>query len=159
MKEHRATRAGWTGIVCLLVISAIFGYLSLAQLKPSLKEVTKESAQIQAVRLVTPSEGTRTEFVTSSGLKVKCSYRRAQGCDPDAMRPLSVTKKPLIVWHDGNRVYQVADKDKVIYAYEQEGSTKAFAAVIFALTLCAALIQIGQRKGWIGPPGFSDHIS
>ncbi|KRD16552.1 hypothetical protein ASE39_11705 [Acidovorax sp. Root267] len=53
----------------------------------------------------------------------------------------------LTVWHDGARVFQIADKERILYPYEAVSDGRAF---LFAIAAIVALVGLGQMAIHIG---------
>lgn len=53
----------------------------------------------------------------------------------------------LTVWHDGMRVFQIADKERILYPYDAVYDGRG---LLFAIAVIFALVGLGQMAIHIG---------
>ena len=54
----------------------------------------------------------------------------------------------LTVWHDGVRVFQIADKELILYPYDAVYDGRAFLLAIAAVVALVGLGQMAIHIGW-----------
>ena len=71
---------------------------------------------------------------------------------PETMKSLLEKETPVVVWHDGEDVYQLAAQDQIQMAlpYEHVHQGRWFAGAVSIIALIAALIELAMLKGLIG---------
>ncbi|OUC16569.1 MAG: hypothetical protein B0A82_00950 [Alkalinema sp. CACIAM 70d] len=136
-------------IIFTLTLASVFGLIAVWPFAPPIESLTKESALIQEIWK--QSLGVTTiDLKTGSDRHVKCFHSKTGGCDPDVMKELLESHSAVIVWHDGERVYQLMLKDKVILPYERVHNGRGFAVALSVISLLISFIQIAIFKGIIG---------
>lgn len=154
VKEQKAERTdspaiGRGSIILFLTFATVFGLIAVWPFTPPFDSLTSEVAHIQKVR----KDGyasTTTSLRTLSGHDVKCWHGKTGGCYPETMKLFLENKTPVMVWHDGEKVYQLVAQDKMILPYEHFHSGKWFSGAVSIISLLVALIQVGILKGFIG---------
>jgi hypothetical protein len=136
-------------IIWLLAFGGVFGWIAVWPFAPPFDSLLKEDAYVQRVRTESWAT-TTTRLITGSGRTVKCGYSKTGGCHPATMKLLMENKTPVIVWHNGASVFQLATHDRMILSYEHFHEGGWFAGVVSITFLLVAFIQIAIRKGWIG---------
>jgi hypothetical protein len=142
---------GRGSVIMFLSLASIFGLIALWPFAPPFKSLAREEAQVTKVWTMGVAS-TTTFLKTSSGHNVKCFHTKTGGCHPETMKSLLVNNAPVIVWHDGERAFQVVANDKVILRYESAFDGRWFAATISIISLLVALIQIAIIRKLISVP-------
>lgn len=140
---------GRGSIILFLTLASVFGLIAVWPLTPPIDSLISEEAHILKVRK-DGHASTTTDLKTISGHDVKCWHGRTGGCDPDTMKSFLENKTPVMVWHDGEKVYQLVAKDKMILSYKHFHKGRWFSVAVSIISLLVALIQVGIRKGFIG---------
>ena len=136
-------------IICLLTFGGVFGWIAVWPFAPPFDSLLREDAYVQKVR--TEGWGIKTtRLITGSGRTVKCGYSKTGGCNPATMKLLMENKTPVIVWHNGENVFQLATHDRMILPYEHVHDGRWFAGALSITSLLVAFIQIAIRKGLVG---------
>ena len=140
---------GRGSITMFLTLAGVFGLIAVWPFTPPFETLTKEESQIQKV-WKSSFASTTTNLKTTSGRDVKCMHGRTGGCSPKTMESLLENKIPVVVWHDGEKVYQLTAQEKMILPYEHFHQGIGFSGAISIISLLIALIQIAVLKGLIG---------
>ena len=61
---------------------------------------------------------------------------------------MEASQAQLTVWHDGARVFQIADKERILYPYEAVYDGRAFLFVLAALLALLGLRRMVIHIGW-----------
>jgi len=62
---------------------------------------------------------------------------------------MEASQAQLTVWHDGARVFQIADKEKILYPYADIYSGRAIGLVMAALVALFGLVRLAFDTGLI----------
>ncbi len=114
--------------------------LALWPLTPSLDALTQERATVRSI--AADAMVTQTVFRTSSGAEVACTRGKSGGCPTEQLKTLHASQREFMVWHDGARVYQIADSEKVLYSYGDMSRGRGFLLAIAMVIALAGLIQV-----------------
>lgn len=136
-------------IIFTLTLASVFGLIAVWPFAPPIESLTKESAHIQEVWKQSLGV-TIIDLKTGSDRHVKCFHSKTGGCNPAVMKELLEKNSAVIVWHDGEKVYQLMLQDKVILPYERVHNGRGFAVALSVISLLIAFIQIAIFKGIIG---------
>lgn len=140
---------GRGSIIALLTFAIAFGLIAVWPFTPPYDSLTREEAHIEKV-WKSSLASTTTSLKTISGREVQCWYGKTGGCYPETMKTFQENKTPVIVWHDGESVYQLIAQEEIILSYEHSHNGRWFSVAVSIGSLLVALIQIGILKGLIG---------
>ncbi len=140
---------GRGSIIMFLTLASVFGLIAVWPFTPPFDSLTREEAHIKKV-WKSSFATTTTNLKTISGHDVKCWHGKTGGCFPAAMKSFLENRTPVMVWHDGEKVFQLTAQDKMILPYEHFHEGRWFSGSISIISLLAALIQVGILKGFIG---------
>jgi hypothetical protein len=130
-----------SSIIIFLAVAGVFSLIAIWPFAPALQSLTREDAHVTKVWVIGFSN-TTSFLTTSTGQKLSCSYIKGRGCNPETMRALLAKNAPVAVWHNGERVFQIIAKDKVILRYDSVFDGREFAVTAAVISLLVALIQI-----------------
>jgi hypothetical protein len=140
---------GRGSVIMFLTLASVFGVIAIGPFTPSFDSLTKEEAHIQKVWKDSHAS-TTTNLKTISGRDVKCMQGKFGGCYPETMKSFLENKTPVMVWHDGEKVYQLTAQEKLILPYEHFHQGRWFSGVVSIISLLIAFIQVAILKGFIG---------
>jgi hypothetical protein len=131
--------------VFTFALSALLMGAALWPYAPPFETLTAESA---TVRVKHPGPVVQEAvFQTASGSEVSCKRGKSGRCPIEQLVRLEARQAQLTVWHDGARVFQIADKERILYPYEAVYDGRAF---LFAIAAIVALVGLGQMAIHIG---------
>ncbi|WP_426306314.1 hypothetical protein ACN9MJ_03620 [Acidovorax facilis] len=126
-------------LLALLMGAALWPYA------PPFEMLTADTA---TVRVKHPGPvGQEAVFRTASGAEVSCKRGKSGRCPIEQLVRMEARQAQLTVWHDGVRVFQIADKERILYPYEAVYDGRAF---LFAVAAILALVGLGQMAIHIG---------
>ncbi len=132
--------------VFTFALAALLTGMALWPYAPSLEALTVESA---TVRVKPPGPLVQEAvFRTASGAEVSCSRGKSGRCPIEHLVKMEASQAQLTVWHDGARVFQIADMERVLYPYDAVHDGRA---LLFAIAAIFALMGLGQmaiHMGW-----------
>ncbi|WP_395457988.1 hypothetical protein [Acidovorax delafieldii] len=133
--------------VVTFALAALLTGMALWPYAPPLETLTVESATVEVKH---PGPVAREAvFRTASGAQVSCSRgHKSGGCPIEHLGRMEARQAQLTVWHDGARVLQIADKERVIHPYDDIYSGRAFVLVMAAIVALVGLGQIAIHIGW-----------
>lgn len=132
-------------VIFFLALASVFGLIALWPFAPAFESLKKDEARIHMVRKEN-YVSTTTYLKTSTGQNLKCVHTKTGGCDPKKMKSFLDKNTYVSVWHDGEKVYQLAAQNQTILPYEHFNKGKGFSSAISAVSFLVALIQIAIRK-------------
>lgn len=138
---RRKTAVTFAG-AALLALMALWPYV------PHFDRLAKEGAKVVRFTATGPLVK-HVVFRTSSGAEVSCARSRSGGCPIEQLAELKTLQRELVVWHDGERVFQIADRGTVFFPYDSERGARAFALLLAALAALCGLIKLGFDTGLI----------
>lgn len=126
----------WLSFVLSAAITVAVGVAAWAPWVTPFSALEREEGLVKEVQ-GNDSSATSSALRTVSGQTVSCgSGPRTQGCEPSLMRSLRDSGTPVQIWHNGQRVYQLAVGAKVVVPYEHAHRGRSFAlALLFVLLL------------------------
>ena len=131
-------KQNYGSLILLLVVGGVFGFIAVVPLAPAFASLTKEQAHVQKVwKENFPT--TTTSLKTISGRVVKCMHSKTGGCDPETMKSLLEKETPVVVWHDGEDVYQLAAQEQMVLPYEHAHQGRWFAGAVSFFAFIAAI--------------------
>ncbi|MCO5357338.1 hypothetical protein [Acidovorax kalamii] len=137
--------------VFTFALAALLAGMALWPYAPPIEALTVESA---AVRVKHPGPAVREAvFRTASGVEVSCNRGKSGGCPIEQLVRMEARQAQLTVWYDGVRVFQIADKERILYPYEAVYDGRGF---LFAIAAIFALVGLGQMAihiGWANEDG------
>ncbi|MDH4419255.1 MAG: hypothetical protein QE485_18745 [Acidovorax sp.] len=133
--------------VFTFALAALLAGMALWPYAPPFETLTVESA---TVRVKHPGPlGREAVFRTALGAEVSCSRGKSGGCPIEQLVRMEAREAQLTVWHDGVRVFQIADKERILYPYDAVYDGRGF---LFAIAVIFALVGLGQMAihiGWV----------
>ncbi len=133
--------------VLIFALAALLAGTALWPYAPRLETLTVESA---TVRVKHPGPVVREAvFRTASGAEVACARGKSGGCPIEHLVQMEASQAQLTVWHDGARVFQIADKERIFYPYADIYSGRAIGLVMAALVALFGLVRLAFDTGLI----------
>lgn len=132
--------------VFTFVLAALLTGMAMWPYDPPLETLTVERA---TVRVKHPGPVVREAvFRTASGAEVSCSRGKSGGCPIEQLVRMEAGRAQLTVWHDGVRVFQIADMDRILYPYDAIYRGREFGLAIAALVALVGLGRMLIHIGW-----------
>ncbi|RZJ51116.1 MAG: hypothetical protein EON49_25370 [Acidovorax sp.] len=114
---------------------------------PKFEALTSERATVRSI--ASPPASTIATFQTSSGAEVICTRVRSGGCPIEQLQKLRSLQRELVVWHDGSRVYQIADNGRILYPYDDLFRGRGLLLTIAFLIAMAGVLQVAVHAGLV----------
>lgn len=128
-------------------LAALLAGTALWPYAPLFETLTAESA---TVRVKHPGPlGREAVFRTASGAEVSCTRGKSGRCPIEQLVKMEASHAPLTVWHDGVRVFQVADMERILYPYDAVYDGRALLLAIAAIVALLGLGQMAIHIGWV----------
>ena len=131
--------------VFTFVLSALLMGVALWPYAPPFETLMAESATV-TVKHPGPVVQ-EAVFRTATGAEVSCKRGKSGRCPIEQLARMESRQAQLTVWHDGTRVFQIADKERILYPYEVVYDGRAF---LFAIAAIVALLGLGRMAIHIG---------
>lgn len=134
--------------VIIFAVSAMVAVSVLWSQFPSFDTLTKESAALVGFTSSGPAVR-KAVFKTASGKNVVCVQSRSGGCPVDRLAKQKALQREAVVWHDGERVFQIAEGAALVFPYETESAARTLGLGLAALIALFGLIRLGFDMGLV----------
>jgi hypothetical protein len=141
MQMKRATA------IIFAISATVAGSVLWSQL-PGFDTLTEERAALFWFTSTGPAVG-KAVFKTASGKNVVCVQSRAGGCPVDQLVKQRSLQREMVVWHDGERVFQIAEGEALVFPYETEAAARTWGLGVAALIAIFGLIRLGFDIGLV----------
>lgn len=132
--------------VFTFALAALLTGIALWPYAPDLETLTVERATVR-VKHSGPVVH-EAVFRTASGAEVSCAREKSGGCPIDHLVRMEARQAQLTVWHDGVRVFQIADMERILYPYDAIYRGQAFLLAMAAIVALVGLGQMAIHIGW-----------
>lgn len=143
-KEQKAVRKS-----VMVVTFALAALVAVTALWPSAPPLETLAVERATVRVKPPGPLVREAvFRTASGAEVSCHRGKSGRCPIEQLATTEARQTQLTVWHDGARVFQIADMERIIYPYSAVDDGRPLLLAIAALVALVGLGQMAIHLGW-----------
>ena len=137
--------------VFTFALAALLIGIALWSYAPPLEALTVEQASVSVKRSGPLVQ--EAVFRTASGGEVSCKRGKSGRCPIEQLVRVEVSQAQITVWHDGARVFQIADKERILYPYDADYDGRAFILAIAAIIALLGLGQMAIHIGWANEYG------